>query len=71
LYYVDSVPTYQAQSYIRLDLGMTWRMNENTQVSVWGQNLLDPGHTEMRELDLNQYTGEVPRSFYIQVNMTF
>lgn len=71
LYYVDNVPTYNAESYIRLDVGLTWRLNEQMQISLWGQNLLDPKHLELREDELNQFNGEVPRSFYVQLNMTF
>ncbi len=71
LYYVDSVPSYVAQSYIRLDMGLTWRLNDHVQIGLWGQNLLDPQHNEMTDRDINQYTGQVPRSFYFQVNMTF
>lgn len=71
IYYVDEVPQFFAGSYVRMDAGLTWRINDHTKLSFWGQNLLDHHHTEMIESELNRYTGEVPRSFYMQLNMTF
>ncbi|MGD9110367.1 MAG: TonB-dependent receptor [Phycisphaerales bacterium] len=46
LYYVDTVPYYNVPSYIRLDIGLSWQINKNTELSVVGQNLLDSSHPE-------------------------
>ncbi len=46
LYYVGSVPHYSIPSYTRLDMGLTWHINENMDFSLIGQNLLDRAHPE-------------------------
>jgi iron complex outermembrane receptor protein len=64
LYYVDSVPSQNVDSYIRLDIGLTWRPTANFELAVWGQNLLDPQHPEFS-------ASEAPRSFYIMGTIRF
>jgi len=49
LYYVDSVPQYSIPSYTRVDVGMTWQVNQDMDLSVVGQNLLDSAHPEFGE----------------------
>ena len=46
LYYVDNVPQYDIPAYLRLDVGLSWHVNENIELSLVGQNLLDPSHPE-------------------------
>ena len=62
LYYVDE--RQNIGDYWRLDVGVTWHINENFELSVWGQNLLDPRHPE---IGLN----EVERGGYLQATMRF
>jgi len=64
LYYVDSLPQQNVKSYLRFDLGVTWRVNDHVELSIFGQNLLDPGHREFS-------TFEVPRGVYGQVTLRF
>lgn len=64
LYYVDNIPSQMIDSYIRLDVGFTWRPTANFELSVWGQNLLDSQHPEFS-------TSEVPRSFYVMGTFRF
>jgi iron complex outermembrane receptor protein len=64
LYFVDELDQGNASEYLRLDLGTTWRVNANFDLTVWGQNLLDPGHTEASGV-------EVPRGFYMQATWRF
>ncbi len=42
LYYADNATTLASPSNMRLDLGLTWRPAENMEISVWGQNVLEP-----------------------------
>jgi iron complex outermembrane receptor protein len=71
LYYVDNIPDEGAASYVRLDLGLTWRPTDNVEVALWGQNLLDDKHLEFGD-DLFQATPlEIERSFYAQVTLRF
>jgi iron complex outermembrane recepter protein len=51
LYYVDTVPTPDADAYLRLDLGVTWHVTENFDLTVWGQNLTDKHHQEFTALE--------------------
>jgi iron complex outermembrane receptor protein len=46
VYYVDRVPTADADPYVRFDTGVTWRPRDGFELSIWGQNLLDESHRE-------------------------
>ncbi|MFP7721429.1 TonB-dependent receptor plug domain-containing protein [Lysobacter sp. A3-1-A15] len=63
-YYVDEVPFRDVQDYTRLDIGLSWRPWQNTSVSLWGQNLLDSGHSEGSG-------AQVPRGLFAQVTVGF
>jgi iron complex outermembrane receptor protein len=71
LYYNDNLPARDIPAYIRMDLGLTWRPTENTELSVWGQNLLDPSHPEYRDPFLQDRITEIERSVYIQASLNF
>jgi iron complex outermembrane receptor protein len=71
LYYVDNVNTQQADSYLRLDAGLTWHIKSNVSASFWAQNILDNQHTEFFDNERSAEVTEVPRSFYARINMTF
>lgn len=45
-YYVDNVPTYDVNNYIRLDLRLNWRATPNLELSLGARNLLDNQHRE-------------------------
>jgi iron complex outermembrane receptor protein len=45
-YYVDSVDSLNVQEYTRLDLRLGWNPIKNLELSIIGQNLLDPDHPE-------------------------
>ncbi len=55
--------------YLRLDLGITWALSDNAEISLFGQNLLDPGHKEMDSLFNGAYHAEIPRN--LQLGMKF
>jgi iron complex outermembrane receptor protein len=57
----DGVTTTEIPSYIRVDVGVTWRPVKSLEVGVWGQNLLDPGHPEFGSYQTST-VAEVPRS---------
>jgi iron complex outermembrane receptor protein len=57
-------------SYVRLDLGLTWKANDQLEFSLWGQNLLDDGHTEFASYK-SPNTAEIPRSFFGKVTWRF
>ena len=61
LYYVDDLEALQIGSYVRADVGFTWRVRPELELFVRGQNLLDDAHLEAST------TAEVPRSVYLGV----
>jgi iron complex outermembrane receptor protein len=76
LYYVDSIsaPTGQTRSpipsYVRLDLGMTWRPKPSLEIGIWGQNLLDDRHQEFNSIRSPLRT-EVPRGVMGKITWRF
>ena len=66
-YITSNQPATTIGSHTRLDLGLTCRINEQTTLSLWGQNLLDPSHLEKTAGTDALVTAEIPRSFYIQL----
>lgn len=71
LYYVDSLSGLGIDSYIRLDLGMTWRPIANLELSAWGQNLLDPSHPESRHDVFVATPTEIERSLFFEVTLRY
>ncbi|HYE60404.1 MAG TPA: TonB-dependent receptor [Phycisphaerales bacterium] len=63
-YFVDRVESQGASSYTRVDIGLTWRVTPNFDVSIWGQNLLEPRHNEFSSL-------QVERSAYVVATLRF
>jgi len=70
IYYVDSLPDQNVASYVRLDLGLSWRMNKTWEFGVFAQNLLDSGHVEFGSFRTSQVT-EIPRSIYAKITCQF
>jgi iron complex outermembrane receptor protein len=64
VYYVDEVPALSISDYLRLDVGLTWRVTENFELSLWGQNLLDSAHSEFS-------AREVERGAYLRATFRF
>ena len=69
LYYVDNVPYYNISSYVRLDMGLTWHIKENIDVSIVGQNLLDNRHPEYD--DDGTLSTEVQRGVFGKLTWSF
>ena len=65
LYFVDRVPTPDADSYVRLDIGLSWRPYPSVELSIWGQNLLEETHRESSGIV------EVERAAYAGVALRF
>ena len=68
---MDEIPRYNIDSYLRLDLGMTWRPNATTELGFWGQNLLESTHEEYHSEYYKKAKTGVGRSFYITVRKKF
>jgi iron complex outermembrane receptor protein len=70
LYYVDSLPNQNVASYVRLDLGLNWRLSKAWEIGVFGQNLLDNGHVEFGNYRTPVLT-EIPRTIYGRITWRF
>ena len=72
IYYYDKIPGAGLGGWTRVDVGMTWRPDENVEIRVWGQNLIDNKHPEFHP---NGFTTdaltEVPRGVFAQVKLSF
>ena len=63
-YYVDRLPTADADPYVRFDTGVTWRPRDGVELNVWGQNLFEKNHPEASSV-------EVPRAGFVEVVVRF
>jgi iron complex outermembrane receptor protein len=70
VYYVSGLPDQNVASYVRLDLGLNWRVNNSWELGVFGQNLLDDGHVEFGNYRTPVLT-EIPRSIYAKITFRF
>ncbi|MEY2407473.1 MAG: iron complex outerrane recepter protein [Verrucomicrobiota bacterium] len=61
---------YVTPSYVRLDLGVTWRPTKNLELSIWGQNLLDNRHSEFVSYH-SSFLTETPRSVFGKISVRF
>ena len=61
--YVDDLPVIFVPSYIEMDVRLAWKMSHNTELSVVGQNLLDPHHPEYP----GQPPSEIKRGVYAMI----
>lgn len=69
-YYVDELKGDDVGDYLRLDMNVEYRINDNVRFNLIGQNLLDSSHREFdAENGLN--AGEVQRSIYGKLTWTF
>lgn len=64
LRYVDNVPEKKVSSYTTLDARLAYRVNDELELAVVGQNLFEDGHQEFSEL-------EVDRSIYAKIDWQF
>ena len=71
LYRVGRLATGSIPAYTRVDIRLGWRPNKWTELSVVGQNLLDPRHPEFQNLFQTVVTTQVQRSVYGKVTWRF
>ena len=71
LYYYDRVNTFDIPSYIKLDAGFIWEVNDQMELQVWGKNLLEPSHREFRDDLFEDEPHQIERSAYVQFTYRF
>lgn len=62
--YVDNLPSLDLDSYLSLDARLGWKLREDTELFIVGQNLLDNHHPEFTPEILDSLATEVERSGY-------
>lgn len=68
--YVGELKGSDVSDYVRLDINLGWKVNENITLNIVGNNLLDNAHREFgKENDIN--VGEVERSMFGKVTWKF
>ncbi len=70
IYYVDELPAYNIQDYIRVDARIGWRPAEGVDLSIVGQNLFNKYHQEVRP-SLYSRPADIGRSIYAKVALEF
>jgi iron complex outermembrane receptor protein len=71
LNYVDELPDLGIEDYVRLDLRLGWHASQNVELSVTGQNLLEPNHQEFDAFIGGIQPALVPRSVYGKVTLRY
>lgn len=72
IYYYDNNRTENIADFIRLDVGLAYHPNQNTEIGVWGQNLLEPKHQEFGPDNFFAGGGgEIQRGVYGYVKLKF
>jgi iron complex outermembrane receptor protein len=71
LYYTGARPSAGVDRYVGLDLRLMWRACDNVEISLVGQDLLDPQHAEFAPVSNPSAPAEVPRSVYAAVTVRF
>lgn len=71
--YVDRLAdlTLQVPAYVTADARVAWRPRPNLEISLVGQNLLQPRHVEFRATDIVQTSAYIPRTLYGKVTWSF
>jgi iron complex outermembrane recepter protein len=69
--YVDRLPAYDIDSYVALDVRLSWRPRANLEIAIIGQNLLDNQHPEFVPTSIRTQSTEVERSVYGKMTWRF
>ena len=77
IYYTDDriIPSAYNEipidDYLRLDLGLLWRLKDDWEIGLFGRDLLDPDHPENMYNDLDVEPGKVERTFLLSITKDF
>ena len=77
IYYMDDriIPSAYNEipidDYLRLDLGLLWRLKDDWEIGLFGRDLLDPDHPENMYNDLDVEPGKVERTFLLSITKDF
>ncbi len=68
--YMDSVSFAGVPKYIESDARLTWTASDNLEISLIGQNILNPHHLEYTDFELGLYDTQVRRGVYGMITWT-
>jgi iron complex outermembrane receptor protein len=75
---VDLIPRYVGRlayidvpAYFTMDMRLAWRCKENMELSLVGQNLLQPHHLEFVDFEAALISTQVPRGVYGMMTWTY
>ncbi|RMD84521.1 MAG: TonB-dependent receptor [Candidatus Dadabacteria bacterium] len=71
LRFVDVIPAFNIDPYFELDLRLGWKVNDNFELSLVGQNLLHSSHEEYIATFVNLEQTKVQRGGYIKATWKF
>ncbi len=66
LRYVGSIPSLDVNSYYGLDIRFGWKMNDNLELSLVGQNLLKNQTTQFGSAFVQGGTSDTPRNVFLK-----
>jgi len=70
-YYVDRIAQLNVKDYTNLDARLAWKMLKNCEISLTGQNLLQPGHFEYSPAYSDIRPAKVDRGCYGMITYKF
>jgi iron complex outermembrane receptor protein len=70
LYYMDELGRQIVKSYVRLDLRLGWKLNDNLEMSLNVENLTNSRHMEYASIT-NVIGTEVPRRFFAKLTWNY
>ena len=70
VYYVDKLPYYNIDEYVRFDTRLGWKATQGVEVALVGQNLFDNGHQEFGA-PLHGQNNEIERNLYAKVTFRY
>lgn len=71
LRWVDELPSLGVPAYLGFDLRLGWRVSDHVELSLVGQNLLDPQHPESTPSFFASQATEVERGYYLKATVRF
>ena len=70
-YYVSDLGDGKIDSYIRIDMQLSWQARDNVRLTVGGENLFGSSHQEFFNSQSNIIASEVPRTYWLKAMFWF
>lgn len=70
-YYVSDLGDKTIDSYIRIDLQLSWQASDSLRLTLGGENLFGSSHQEFFDSQSNIVASEVPRTYWLKATFWF